>query len=162
MRPMLKKLCLGPRGWIGMVILSALLAGCTHEAPISKLYPDVGRDESDSHWMMDWDERGAALYEINCASCHGFEGEGIADVYPALANNPIVTGPHAALVILPMYGRGAMPSFAEILSDEDMARVLSYVRESWGNRAGPVSPQQVAVFRQEAVVAPMDPILGGD
>ena len=105
------------------------------------------------------DTPGARLYELHCAACHGGRGEGAPGIYPALAGNRAVSLPTPAnLVHLVIEGGFApattgnprpfgMPPFATVLSDAEVAQVLSYIRGHWGNRAAAVSAQEVARFR---------------
>ena len=105
------------------------------------------------------DTPGARLYEQHCAACHGARGEGAPGIYPALAGNRALSLPTPAnLVHLVIEGGFApatagnprpfgMPPFATVLSDAEVAQVLTHVRGSWGNRAAPVSAQEVARFR---------------
>lgn len=107
-------------------------------------------------------ERGGKLYADHCASCHGEKGEGVGGAYPPLANNRAVTLPVTAnLVQVVLYGgfppstRGhprpfGMPPFATVLSDADVAAVLTYTRSAWGNRAAPVS--ELAVSQQRSSI----------
>jgi mono/diheme cytochrome c family protein len=106
------------------------------------------------------DGPGAKLYERHCASCHGDRGEGAAGVYPPLAGNRAVTMRMSAnLVHLVLEGGFppstagnprpfGMPPFATVLSNDEVAQVLSHVRGSWGNRAAPVSALDVTRFRR--------------
>ena len=99
---------------------------------------------------------GAKLYEQHCAACHGEQGEGAPGAYPALAGNrsTVLRSPanlvHAVLEGgFPPTTAGnprpyGMPPFATLLSDDDVAAVLSHVRGSWGNAAPAVSAQDVA------------------
>jgi mono/diheme cytochrome c family protein len=103
-------------------------------------------------------ERGAKLYENHCAQCHGQQGEGIAGAYPALAGNRAVTMPVTANLVQVVLNGGfapatagnprpfGMPPYATVLSDADVAAVLSHIRSAWGNRASPVS--ELTVSRQ--------------
>ncbi len=102
---------------------------------------------------------GAKLYERHCASCHGDAGEGVAGVYPALAGNRAVTMRVAANLVHVVLEGGfppatignprpyGMPPFATVLSGEETAQLLSFVRGSWGNRAAAVSALEVERFR---------------
>ena len=102
---------------------------------------------------------GAKLYEQHCAACHGTQGEGAAGIYPALAGNRAVTMPTPAnLVHLVIEGGFApataghprpfgMPPFATVLSDAEVAKVLTHIRGSWGNRAGTVEELDVRALR---------------
>ena len=104
-------------------------------------------------------EEGEKLFLANCASCHGKQGEGVPGAYPRLAGNRAVTMPVTAnLVQVVIHGGFApatqghprpfgMPPFALVLSDADVAAVLTYIRGSWGNRAGTVSELDVAQQR---------------
>ncbi|HSV78222.1 MAG TPA: c-type cytochrome [Ramlibacter sp.] len=106
--------------------------------------------------------RGRELYENHCASCHGEQGRGVPGAYPALAGNRSVTLPVTANLVqavlnggFPPATRGnprpyGMPPFATVLSDADVAAVLTYVRTSWGNRAAPVSELSVTQQRSSA------------
>lgn len=103
---------------------------------------------------------GKRIYERECADCHGKAGEGAIGAYPALAGNRAVTMSVPANVIRVVLSGGylpatagnprpfGMPPFAHRLNDEDIAAVVSYVREAWGNSAGPVTQLQVARYRQ--------------
>jgi mono/diheme cytochrome c family protein len=113
------------------------------------------------YWRYEAEAHGEEIYRQNCATCHGFEGEGAQGFFPALRNNALVNGPYALLVIVPMYGRGAMPSYSSLLTDEEIALVLTYIRSAWGNDAGAISPSQIAPFRQPGIDVPLEPILGG-
>ena len=105
------------------------------------------------------DGPGAKLYARHCAACHGDEGEGVADIYPALAGNRAVTlRTPANLVHVVLEGGFApatagnprpfgMPPFATELSDEPLAQVLTHIRGSWGNRAAAVSALEVGRYR---------------
>ena len=107
-------------------------------------------------------ERGAKLYGDHCAACHGERGEGVAGAYPALAGNRAVAiSPPANLVHIVLRGGFppttagnprpfGMPPFATVLSDRDVADILSHLRGSWGHRASPVSPLEVSRYRGAA------------
>lgn len=102
---------------------------------------------------------GAKLYERHCAGCHGDAGEGVRGIYPALAGNRAVTMPTVAnLVHVVLEGGFApatadnprpygMPPFATVLSTDETAQLLSFVRGSWGNRGAAVSALEVERFR---------------
>ncbi len=87
--------------------------------------------------------QGQQVFTANCAACHGPEGQG-GGVFPALAGNEFLTGDPAQAIQVVLHGRGAMPAFGGTLSNEQIAAVLSYERNSWGNEAGVITPEQVA------------------
>ena len=102
---------------------------------------------------------GAKLYEQHCAACHGDQGEGVPGVYPALADSrAVVMHTPANLVHVVLEGGFppatagnprpyGMPPFATVLSNDEVAQLLSYIRSSWGNLGTPVSALDVTRFR---------------
>lgn len=95
-------------------------------------------------------EDGAKLFADNCSACHQPAGQGIPGAFPALAGNAFVQGPPSDPAAVVLNGRGGMPSFRNDLDDDRIAAILSYVRSSWGNRAGPIAPSDVASARTSA------------
>jgi mono/diheme cytochrome c family protein len=104
--------------------------------------------------------RGFKVYTEHCASCHGEQGEGVRGMYPALAGNRAVLMATPVNLVRVLREGGyapstagnprpfGMPPFAGTLSDEDMAAVLSYVRNAWGQKAAPVSAFDVSRGRE--------------
>jgi cytochrome c oxidase subunit 2 len=96
--------------------------------------------------------QGKGIYESNCADCHRSNGEGLPVKFPALKGNPFVTGDPQPVVVLIMNGRvgklGRMPAWRNHLSDDQIARVVSYVRNAWGNQASLVTPEMAAAARK--------------
>lgn len=107
-------------------------------------------------------QAGAKLYQDRCAQCHGDAGQGVPNAYPALAGNRAVTMARPAnLVQMVLYGGFApatagnprpfgMPPYVLALSDSEIAAVLTHIRTSWGNRAGPVTEYEVNRLRNTA------------
>lgn len=92
---------------------------------------------------------GEDIYMANCAVCHGRTGTGLMG--PALAGSSLVTMDDPTGVILQVYhGGGAMPAFGDSLSTEEIAAVVSFIRNSWGNMASIVTAEEVT----EAVGGP--------
>ena len=102
---------------------------------------------------------GAKLYENHCAACHQADGKGVEGIYPALAGSASVRmagGMNAIHLVLSggfapstagnprPYG---MPPFGQALNDAEVASVLSYVRNSWGNTGNLVSQVEVNKYR---------------
>jgi alcohol dehydrogenase (quinone), cytochrome c subunit len=102
---------------------------------------------------------GAGIYSGFCARCHHADGMGEPGKYPRLAGNPAVIAPETTSLMRLVLegGRSAqtgggpkpqrMPSFAGELTDTEIARVLTFVRNAWGNEAEPVTPRNVRVMR---------------
>ncbi|MCD7060545.1 glucose/sorbosone family PQQ-dependent dehydrogenase [Pelagibacterium xiamenense] len=87
---------------------------------------------------------GLPKFSVNCASCHGQAGGGGAG--PALAGNDnLADAEHVANAIV--NGFGYMPAFGSQLSDDDIAHIATFIRNTWGNDFGIVTPDQVAAER---------------
>jgi cytochrome c oxidase subunit 2 len=80
-------------------------------------------------------ERGEGVYQKNCVACHQMNGEGLPPIFPALAGSDIVMFDKNRNVEILMEGvqGAAMQSFANQLSEVDMAAVITYTRQAWGN-----------------------------
>jgi mono/diheme cytochrome c family protein len=105
-------------------------------------------------------QQGQAIYGNQCAACHTVAGEGIVGLFPRLSGTPLVQQLQAtSLIRVVLEGSRAvatdgaptgpaMPSFAWRLSDADVAAVVTYIRNAWGNAAPAVSASEVANMRQ--------------
>jgi ubiquinol-cytochrome c reductase cytochrome b subunit len=100
---------------------------------------------------------GASVYSANCAGCHGATGTGVPGTFPPLANNPVVTGDPAKVIDIVKNGlngvkitalgqtyQGTMPAWKGTLSNAQIAQVITYIRNAWGNKAAAVTEAQVA------------------
>ncbi|MDJ0931007.1 cytochrome c [Breoghania sp.] len=100
-------------------------------------------------------------YEVNCSACHGVEGEGIKGMVPAIAgNNRITTRYYTNLIHAMLMGTRAahtqtlqtaagMPSFAWKMDDQQIADMLTYIRNAFGNQGSRVKVDDVAKMRKE-------------
>lgn len=98
---------------------------------------------------------GGQLYEKHCQTCHGADGEGAPGIYPALAGNRGVLMSSPLNTIRSVLNGGyppttagnprpyGMPPFQQILHDEEVALVVSYIRNAWGNRSSLVTAVDV-------------------
>lgn len=115
-------------------------------------------------------KQGAAIFqrEAHCATCHLTSGQGSPNVYPSLVNSPWVIGSEERLIKSTLHGlwgkmvvhgrtydpsRGVPPmtAFRSLLNDDEMAAVLTFVRNTWGNQAAPVRPETVRRARDETI-----------
>jgi mono/diheme cytochrome c family protein len=106
------------------------------------------------------DSRGAQFYLDNCNACHHSDGAGAQRTFPPPAKSEVVNAEDVtSLIHIVLTGSAmrstkaapsalAMPDFAWRLSDQDVADVLSFVRNSWGNRATPVAANYVGRLRE--------------
>ena len=104
------------------------------------------QDKKDAAFRMaeltekDWStaeltERGEGVYLKNCVACHQVNGQGITGIFPNLAGSDIVLNDKARNIEILMEGvqGAAMQSFANQLSEVDMASVITYTRQAWSN-----------------------------
>jgi cytochrome c oxidase subunit II len=78
---------------------------------------------------------GQKVYLSNCAVCHQASGKGVGP-FPSLIGDHIVNGPLADSVDLVLHGKGQMPAWGGSLNDLEIASVITYIRNSWGNHTG--------------------------
>jgi mono/diheme cytochrome c family protein len=110
---------------------------------------------------------GKAAFNAVCITCHQATGQGLTGLYPPLAGSEWVNGPASRVIRIVVYGlkgdihveshdfnAAAMPVFGQQVtgsaynwSDEKIAAVLTYVRQEWGNKGGPVSAADVTAVR---------------
>ena len=106
---------------------------------------------------------GAQIYVDECSGCHTANGKGIAGIFPALSGSPAVqqNDPTSLLHVVLRGARSAgtdkaptapaMPAFAWVLNDDQVAAVVTYIRNAWGNAAPPVSSGTVGKTREALV-----------
>ncbi|MFP6765260.1 MAG: PVC-type heme-binding CxxCH protein, partial [Planctomycetaceae bacterium] len=113
---------------------------------------------------------GAEVYQrhSHCSTCHLSHGKGNGFVYPSLVRSPWVNGSEDRLVKMALHGmwgkitvhgktydpaRGVPPmtAFRSLLKDDELAAVLTFVRNTWGNSASPITPATVRRIRSESI-----------
>ena len=116
--------------------------------------PKVATAVQDSDFSLPSDDPqlGRRVY-VRCQACHGLNGEGVAGNYPPLAGNAALQTDWAVQVVLRGRERGPawngqMPAFAEQLEDHEIAAVITWTRQQWGNTGAVVSPNDVARLRR--------------
>ncbi|MEA3209309.1 MAG: hypothetical protein QOE70_2366 [Chthoniobacter sp.] len=104
--------------------------------------------------------------DAHCATCHQPNGQGLPNMYPTLVKSPWVEGDEERLIKIalkglwgplevsgqkfdPSKGVPPMTGFGPLLNDKELAGVLTYVRNSWGNQAPAVKPETVARLREK-------------
>lgn len=130
-----------------LFVTAGWLAGCTPS--------DSERSASPTDDPVAYGER---VYALRCQTCHQADGSGVRGAFPPLKPNPWVQGDRGRLIRLVLHGmggeievrgeryQGVMPPFG-YLSDDEIAAVLTYVRQSFGNDTTSVSPEHVAAVR---------------
>ena len=134
---------------------------------------DVVRFRTPRHLAKSEDKKyqlGAKVFQrhSHCATCHLTHGKGNGLVYPSLVGSPWVTGSEDRLIKMALHGmwgkitvhgktydpsRGVPPmtAFRNLLKDNEIAAVLTFVRNTWGNKASPISTESVARVRAETI-----------
>jgi cytochrome c oxidase subunit 2 len=90
--------------------------------------------------------KGEQVYNANCAGCHQKNGQGMPPVFPSIVGSSIANGPASDHINLVLHGKGSMPAF-KMLGDADIASVLSFQRQSWGNTGTLIQPSDVKSAR---------------
>ncbi len=112
-------------------------------------------------------DRGKKVFSANCATCHQANGLGVSGQYPPLAGSEYVLGGTKRLGMIVLkglqgpltvkgaqFGTAVMQPWDKTLTDAKIADVLTYIRQEWGNKAGPVNAAQIAALRKELASHP--------
>jgi len=94
---------------------------------------------ADREWSQeDLMARGETVYQANCSACHGPTGAGVPGAFPAMTGSPVVLGDAAGHVDIVVNGKAgtAMSAFKAQLNDVDIAAVITFERNSFGNSVG--------------------------
>jgi mono/diheme cytochrome c family protein len=131
-----------------VVVLSCSAIACTPKPPAqtaASSTTELNNPASSSD--------GARVYITNCSSCHQLDGKGLPGAFPPLAANPVVTGEARRVIAIVKFGlrepqahsslTGVMPPWQGLLSDADIAAVVTYIRFAWHNRASAVTLGEV-------------------
>ena len=112
-------------------------------------------DDPNKAWeLKDLVARGEKVYAANCVACHQATGKGVPGAFPALDGSPVVNGPKDVQIKTVLNGVArdgkptAMVAWKDTLSDTDIAAVITYTRNSWGNHTNQaVQPSEVKADR---------------
>lgn len=107
---------------------------------------------ADKTWTEDeLYKRGEVIYNTNCSACHQVTGLGLPGVFPALKDSKIATGDVAAHIDIVLNGKAgtAMAAWGAQLNDLEIASVITYERNAWGNSTGDaVQPKDINQSRK--------------
>jgi len=106
-------------------------------------------DDTKTFALPELVQRGEKIYAANCVACHQPTGRGAPPAFPPLAGSRVVVGPEEGQIDVVLNGRPntAMQSFKQ-LSDAEIAAVITFTRNSWGNKASDVQPAEVKARRK--------------
>ena len=158
-----------PRATTSVLLLVLLAGACARK----ETAPDAA--DADPSLLVARSE-----FRAHCSACHGLEGKGAPKLYPPLTGESWALRSVEAAVRVVLHGldgdlvlageryKNLMPPLGDRLQDVQVARILTYVRGSWGNAAPPVGPEEVAAIRaatadrQRPWTAPeIEPLLTG-
>jgi len=109
-------------------------------------------DDPSKKWnLADLKARGEKVYAANCVACHQANGQGVKGAFPGLDGSPLIKEPKGRHIEIVLNGRPktAMTAFGKQLSDTDIAAVITYERNSWGNKTGEViQPSEIKAARK--------------
>ncbi|MBL6446946.1 cytochrome c [Fulvivirga sp. 29W222] len=103
-------------------------------------------------------ERGKELYRSYCITCHIQNGKGVPEIFPPLAHSDylmdnagrsieqVINGVSGEITVNGVTYNNVMPGFD--MTDQEVADVLNYIRNSWGNKGEVITEKQVSSFRK--------------
>ena len=141
-----------------VVLTAAILGGCSKgsQTASTTTTTTTAAEKSPANVAV---VNGSTVYQTNCSSCHGADGKGSPGAFPPLAGNPFVTGDPARVIHVVKNGltgpvkigsqtyNGAMPAWAGTLKTEQIAAVVTFIRNSFGNKASVVTAGEVAAAK---------------
>lgn len=111
----------------------------------------LAEDPSKVWTMAELMARGEVVYTQACAACHQANGKGLPPAFPALDGSKVATGPKEGHLNIVLNGKpgSAMAAFGKQLSDSEIAAVVTYERNAWGNKVGDlIQPGEVKALRK--------------
>lgn len=103
---------------------------------------------------------GGAVFQGKCVACHQANGQGIAGVFPPLAASEWVAGKPEVLANILLHGingkltvkgvayNGQMPAFKDLLTDGEIAAVLTHIRSQWDNKSEAIDEKLITTVRE--------------
>lgn len=137
---------------------------------LKKVMEDIvnTKNRSDAQGIAKEFPKGVKLFQSVCQTCHGLDGNGIKSLAPPLNNSNWVVGDKNKLISIVLYGlsgpvtvdgkvyqapeiNGEMPGIGsnKEISDDDVAQVLNFIRNSWGNKAPKITIKDVTYIRNK-------------
>ena len=112
-------------------------------------------DETKAYTLEQLKTRGEKVYAANCVACHQANGKGTPPMFPALDGSKVVLGPKAGQIDTVLNGvvKGgaptAMAAFGKQLNNVELAAVITFTRNNWGNKTGEaIQPAEIKARRK--------------
>lgn len=140
------ELCGKDHGFMPIVVIAKTNEEYRQWVEEQKASVQVKAGAVDKVWVdEDLIAKGQEVYNTNCASCHQANGEGIPGTFPAIKGSPVVTGEMSGHIEVVLSGKGEMmPPFNDILDAVDLAAVITYQRNAFGNdMSDSVQPSEI-------------------
>ena len=145
------ELCGKDHGFMPVVLVAKTEEDYAQWVADQKAGAAVAAAAAGKEWTMeDLMATGESVYNTNCAACHQANGQGIPGVFPPIAGSAIATGEISAHVNIVLNGKSdtAMQAFGEQLGDADLAAVVTYQRNAFGNDTGDlIQPSAITAAR---------------
>lgn len=145
------ELCGKDHGFMPIVVEAKTQQDYEAWLEVKKAEAEVAKSGADREWTLDeLVERGQEVYGTYCVACHQANGQGIPPAFPSLVGSPLTTGPIDGHVDIVLNGKPgtAMQAFGAQLNDVDLAAVVTYERNAFGNTMGDlVQPAQIKAAR---------------
>jgi cytochrome c oxidase subunit 2 len=144
------ELCGKDHGFMPIVVVAKAPEDYAKWVAEQKGVAEAAAASADREWTSDeLMAKGEQVYNTNCAACHQANGQGMPPAFPGLVGSAITTGDAAAHIDIVLNGKPgtAMAAYRNILNDADIAAVISYERNAWGNSASTVQPAAVKAAR---------------
>ena len=150
------ELCGKEHGFMPIVVEVKTPEAYAQWVDVQKKKAAAGAEDPSKVWeLKDLVARGEKVYAANCVACHQANGKGVPPAFPPLDASKIALGPVAAHLDVVLNGAvkngqpTAMVPWKNTLSNTDIAAVVTYERNAWGNHVGDaVQPSQVAAAKK--------------
>ncbi|MEK7437323.1 MAG: c-type cytochrome, partial [Pseudomonadota bacterium] len=146
------ELCGKDHGFMPIVVEVVSAEKYTQWVAGQKKKTAAAAEDANKQWGADeLKARGEKVYAANCAACHQASGKGLPPAFPGLDGSKITTGDKKVHIDMVLNGKAgtAMAAFGKQLSDTDIAAVVTYERNAWGNKTGDaVQPAEVKAARK--------------
>ncbi len=135
------EICGAGHGYMPIVVKAVSMEDYTAWVDEKMIAQEASKNTSDIVLSMEeLMTKGQKIYKAQCLVCHQANGEGMRGAFPAIAGSSIAIESDNRLrhIHQIIYGKGLMPAFGEQLSDVDIASIVTFTRNSWGNNTGDI------------------------